>query len=504
MATTYILSEAASGYSLYEVVQFEEIGGLIESAQETVTELQRFERSVKLKAFSPFTDAHQALENITAISEHEVCDTLKVFLERELPKVKKGSKSTAFKLGVVEAALATAINEALGAEITFVSDTVREVLRGIRCHESKMVPMLGSESSQGKTVLMQSQTSLGHAYSRLKVKFNPARSDNMVIQSIALLDQLEKDLNTFSMRIREWYSYSFPELKAIVKDNYQFARCAALIQDKMTLTGTEAGEKIAKLAEILGEQEQADQVVAAAKTSMGMECSQLDMINVINFTQRIVKLAEYRKQLSLYLSDKMSIVAPNLSALIGDTVAARLISKAGSLTSLAKAPASTVQILGAEKALFRALKTKGNTPKYGLIYHSSFISRAEAKNKGRISRYLANKCSIASRIDTFSDEPSSAYGEKLHEQVEERLKFYETGKAPRKNKDVMEEVKLSLQGASDAMVVDNGAQDDLKKKKKDKKEKKRKAEEAVEEVPASEKKAKKEKKEKKPKKSAAE
>ena len=98
-------------------------------------------------------------------------------------------------------------------------------------------------------------------------------------------------------------------------------------------------------------------------------------------------------------------VAPNLATLIGDIVGARLISHAGSLTNLAKYPASTVQILGAEKALFRALKTKGNTPKYGLIFHSSFIGKAHARNKGRISRYLANKCSIASRIDCFSEMP---------------------------------------------------------------------------------------------------
>ena len=114
------------------------------------------------------------------------------------------------------------------------------------------------------------------------------------------------------------------------------------------------------------------------------------------------------------------------------------------MTNLSKAPASTVQILGAEKALFRALKTKGNTPKYGLIYHSTFIGRADAKNKGRISRYLANKCSIATRIDSFQDEPSSLYGQKLRDQVEERLKFYETGAAPRRNIDVMEEVSKEL------------------------------------------------------------
>ena len=147
------------------------------------------------------------------------------------------------------------------------------------------------------------------------------------------------------------------------------------------------------------------------------------------------------------------------------------------MTNLAKAPASTVQILGAEKALFRALKTKGNTPKYGLIYHSTFIGRADAKNKGRISRYLANKCSIATRIDSFSDDPSRLYGEKLREQVEERLKFYETGAAPRRNVDVMTEVakQLKVDDSDDEMEVETPKKKDKKKKDRKKKDKKRKA-----------------------------
>jgi nucleolar protein 56 len=113
----------------------------------------------------------------------------------------------------------------------------------------------------------------------------------------------------------------------------------------------------------------------------GMDISQVDLMNIDMFATRVVGLAEYRKELAKYLQDKMGNVAPNLATLIGDVVGARLISHAGSLTNLAKYPASTVQILGAEKALFRALKKKGNTPKYGLIFHSSFIGRAAAKNK---------------------------------------------------------------------------------------------------------------------------
>ena len=171
---------------------------------------------------------------------------------------------------------------------------------------------------------------------------------------------------------------------------------------------------------------------------------------------------------------------------------------------MAKYPASTVQILGAEKALFRALKTKGNTPKYGLIYHASAIARAAPKNKGRMSRFLANKISIAARIDCFSDHTVMAngqlnnkFGEVMAQQVEERLAFYETGKPPGKNSDAMKRALEAIEvQAGDLMDVDAeddsddedaqddteggaavmpqaaGASDPADKKKKEKKEKK--------------------------------
>lgn len=117
--------------------------------------------------------------------------------------------------------------------------------------------------------------------------------------------------------------------------------------------------------------------------------------------EKALNLYQFRTEMQSYLKDKMDNVAPNLTTLVGENVGAKLISHSGSLSNLAKYPASTVQILGAEKALFRALKTKTNTPKYGLLYNSSFIGRAIGKNKGKISRFLANKCSIAARLDNF-------------------------------------------------------------------------------------------------------
>ena len=149
------------------------------------------------------------------------------------------------------------------------------------------------------------------------------------------------------------------------------------------------------------------------------------------------------------------------------------------MTNLAKYPASTVQILGAEKALFRALKTKGNTPKYGLIFHSPFIGKASSRNKGRISRYLANKCSIASRIDCFADVQTSLFGEKLKEQVEERLEFDDKGTAPRRNVAVMQEVVEAMGGTSVNKKRKSSTDDDSngggKKQKKEKKAKEGKA-----------------------------
>merc|ERR1711997_1244412 len=121
----------------------------------------------------------------------------------------------------------------------------------------------------------------------------------------------------------------------------------------------------------------------------------------MGFATRVIALADYRKMVSTYLQDKMASVAPNLATLIGETVGARLISHAGSLINLAKYPASTVQILGAEKALFRALKTKSDTPKYGLIYHASFVNAATQMNKAKIARTLACKTSLSARVDAF-------------------------------------------------------------------------------------------------------
>ena len=123
----------------------------------------------------------------------------------------------------------------------------------------------------------------------------------------------------------------------------------------------------------------------------------------------------------------MMAVAPNLTILVGELVGARLISHAGSLLNLAKHPASTVQILGAEKALFRALKAKHDTPKYGLIYHAQLVSSANAKFKGKMSRMLAAKAALAIRVDALGEESTNDLGVQNRGKLESRLKNLEEG-----------------------------------------------------------------------------
>lgn len=446
-------------------------------------------------------NAAQTLENINLVSEGIMPDYLRSTLELNLPQT-SGNKSK-IVLGVQDKKLAGEISstfKGVECETSDTSDVVADLLRGIRVHAEKLLKGLQDGD------LGRAQLGMGHAYSRAKVKFSVHKNDNHIIQAIATLDALDKGINQGCMRVREWYGWHFPELIRIVSDNATYAKMVLTIGDKKTLNE----DRLHEIAAVIDDDgDKAQDILSAARISMGLDITATDLIMVKSYAESVSKMADYRKSLSKSLDDKMGIVAPNLQCILGTPVAARLISHAGSLTNLAKYPASTLQILGAEKALFRALKTKGATPKYGLIYQSSFIGRAGPKIKGRISRYLANKCSMASRIDNFSEHPSARFGEVLRQQLEDRLEFYATGKKPIKNEEAMSNAMKAILGdggddlAIDTEMIDvhhgSKTEDDAssgKKSKKDKKDKKRKSDamDLDEEAPATEEKSEKKKK----------
>lgn len=303
-------------------------------------------------------------------------------------------------------------------------------------------------------------------------------------------------------------------MQGIVNDNAQYAKVVLAAGYRNKFKDTD-------MSHIFEDETLESALKEAAEVSMGTEIADLDVINIQALAEQVLSMTEYRIQLFEYLKNRMNAIAPNLTILVGELVGARLISHAGSLMNLAKQPASTVQILGAEKALFRALKTKHDTPKYGLIYHASLIGQAAPKHKGKISRVLAAKASLATRVDALSDETvdnvDTTIGYEGRAKVEARLRQLEgvTNSLSSVNKNgaltSKKTISYTPQAAKPAyndsndiiMDGDKGVNGDNEKdtkdkKKKSKKDKKRKAEDDDEK--AARKAAKKAKKEKKSKK----
>merc|ERR1712240_345508 len=190
--------------------------------------------------------------------------------------------------------------------------------------------------------------------------------------------------------------------------------------------GTRDNAKTIDLSDVLPEEVE-EKVKEAAEISMGTEISDEDIENISFLCEQVIQISDYRAQLYDYLKNRMVAIAPNLTVLVGELVGARLIAHAGSLMNLAKHPASTVQILGAEKALFKALKTKHDTPKYGLIYHAQLVGQASSKLKGKVSRMLAAKAAIATRVDALGEETNTDLGIEHRAKVESRIRQLEGG-----------------------------------------------------------------------------
>lgn len=359
--------------------------------------------ALKLQAFKKFENTADALENVTAIIEGKVSPALAALLSEV-------SESKTASLVVADSKLGNSINKLPDLKFQILSDsTTADLYRAIREHMSSLITGL-SPTDLGTMAL-----GLSHSLSRHKLKFSPDKVDTMIVQAIALLDDLDKELNTYAMRVKEWYGWHFPEMARIVADNMAYARVIIKMGLRTNCEHTDFSDTLPEEIE--------QQLKVAAEISMGTEITDEDLENINMLAEQVLSLSDYRLQLSEYLKNRMNAIAPNLTVLVGELVGARLISHAGSLMNLAKHPASTIQILGAEKALFRALKTKHDTPKYGLIYHASLIGQASTKSKGKIARMLATKAALGLRVDALGEYEGHEIGLELRSKVESRLRM---------------------------------------------------------------------------------
>jgi len=415
-------------------------------------------KAVKLKAFHKFDDTAEAVQSATALVEGKLSSGMKKFLKKNIV-----SKELEETLAVADSKLGGVIKEKLNIPCIY-DESVLQLMRGLRNQIESLVT--AASASEMKSMAI----GLAHSLSRYKLKFSPDKVDTMIVQAIGLLDDLDKELNTYAMRLREWYGWHFPELGKIVPDHQMYAK--ALMK-----MGVRTKCKEMDFSDILPEEVE-QEMKDAAEISMGTEVSEEDIKNMLLLCDQVVSLSEYRAQLWDYLRNRMQAIAPNLSVVVGELVGARLIAHAGSLMNLAKQPASTVQILGAEKALFRALKTKHDTPKYGLIYHASLVGQAQPKHKGKISRVLAAKCALSIRVDALGDTDEATVGFDGRLKVEERLRQLE-GKAPLPKEERVAPIKqpkvtmaAATNGGSYSTAGDAVLDGDAKKEKKKKKEKK--------------------------------
>lgn len=265
---------------------------------------------------------------------------------------------------------------------------------------------------------MQALRDFAIELSSSRVKEASEKLDLHIVQSINALDELDKIINTISTRMREWYGLHFPELDNLMQSQVAQAEIIARAgsRDKITKEVLESSGMQDKKVEI---------ILDAARRSKGGDMTPENLAIVKKLADQVILQSDLRRILSDHIEAAMEAVAPNVKELLTAAVGARLIAKAGSLARLATLPASTIQVLGAEKALFRALKTGARPPKHGILFQHPLIHSAPKWQRGKIARAIASKVAIAARIDYYRHEgKDTGISEKLNTRLEEIREKY--------------------------------------------------------------------------------
>ena len=290
--------------------------------------------------------------------------------------------------------------------VEVASPAEAEVLRG---KMSQVALEAGFAEDEQDLSLWNRNVSLELA--KLRIKGASEKRDLIVAQAIQTLDDLDRTVNLFMGRLREWYGVYFPEMDRLIEKHETYSRLVMNLGDRENYTFE------AVQAEGIPN-ERSELLAKTAQSSMGADIAETDLEQIQTLSRDVLALYELRKNMENYVDRTMEELAPNIRAVAGALLGARLIAIAGSLRNLAMRPASTIQVLGAEKALFRSLKTGAKPPKHGLIFQHTLLHDAKRWQRGKIARVIAGKLSIAARADAFG---GNFIGEILKDQINKRL-----------------------------------------------------------------------------------
>lgn len=255
-------------------------------------------------------------------------------------------------------------------------------------------------------------------FSSSKVRRISEKLDLHISQSINALDELDKIINVIGARLREWYGLHFPELDYLIQNIFTYAEIVKLSGNRNNIN--------LNMLENLGiERKRADMILVAVQRSKGGDILEENLSIIKKLGNEIIMQTELRKILAHQIEEMMEKIAPNIKELLTATVGARLLAKAGSLQKLSVMPASTIQIIGAEKALFRSLKTGAPPPKHGILFQHPILHSAPKWQRGKMARAIASKVAIAARIDLFRNgEKDLHISEQLNTRIAEIQEKY--------------------------------------------------------------------------------
>jgi len=295
-----------------------------------------------------------------------------------------------------------------------------EKIRDISKHKLNYLIQAGFAENEYDAHMQLRQFALD--FSSSKVRRISEKLDLHISQSINALDELDKIINVIGARLREWYGLHFPELDYLIQNIFTYAEIVKLSGNRNNID--------LNMLENLGiESKRADMILVALQRSKGGDILEENLSIIKKLANEVIMQTELRKILAHQIEEMMEKIAPNIKELLTATVGARLMAKAGSLQKLSVMPASTIQIIGAEKALFRSLKTGAPPPKHGILFQHPILHSAPKWQRGKMARAIASKVAIAARIDLFRNGEKDLH---ISEQLDKRIaEIQEKYKEPR-------------------------------------------------------------------------